>query len=217
MKKTTPRRGHGPVFWQRRAALRALCLLAVCLLATGCAAPAPDAAPSHSLASSSESAPAADADAPLPLLGAFSTSTLDGQAADESLFEGKKVIMLNFWATFCGPCIREMPALGELAAEYADRDVLIVGIPTDVLDQDGEVDSTLLADALDIVEETGADYPHLLPCPEMWGILQQITGVPTTVFVDAEGCQIGYAYVGAMEKEDWAAILDGLLTEADAA
>ncbi len=196
-----------------RAGLALALVLLLCL--TGCtAAPkAPDAASSGATTNDGPGDQTADQGSDDPILPAFNTQTLDGEAADESLFDGYQVIMLNFWATFCGPCIREMPALGELADEYADKGVLIVGVPTDLVGQDGQVVDSLLASALEIRSTTGADYPHLFPSVDMQPLLQQIYAVPTTVFLDSEGRQLGEGYVGAKEKEDWAALLDSFLAE----
>ena len=83
--------------------------------------------------------------------------TLDGTPVTENVFSGSRVVMVNVWATFCGPCINEMPELGRLASEYAPEDLKIIGLVGDVYNR------TDLAKALSIIEETGADYLHLLP------------------------------------------------------
>ncbi len=70
---------------------------------------------------------------------------------------------------------------------------------------------TQIQTAQDIVAATHADYLHLLPSDELAGILYQTTSVPTTFFVDQNGVQVGYAYVGSLEKADWAAIIDDKL------
>ncbi len=119
--------------------------------------------------------------------------------------------MVNIWATYCGPCLEEMPDLGELAAEYSDKGVQIVGLVSDVLDYDGNLSETQIQTAQDIVAATHADYLHLLPSDDLAGILYQTTSVPTTFFVDQNGVQMGYAYVGSLEKADWAAIIDDML------
>ena len=75
------------------------------------------------------------------VFGTFSAKDLDGNEVTQEIFASNKLTMVNIWATFCGPCINEMPDLGELAAEYADKGVGIVGIPLDVTDEKGNIDS----------------------------------------------------------------------------
>ncbi len=67
------------------------------------------------------------------ILSSFSATDLDGNAVDESIFSSSKLTMVNIWATFCGPCIGEMPDLGLLNEEYASEGFQVVGIVADVL------------------------------------------------------------------------------------
>ena len=145
------------------------------------------------------------------ILSSFSTTDLDGNAVDQSVFSGHKLTMVNVWATFCGPCISEMPDLGKLAAEYADKDMQIVGLVSDVMDAEGNLADEQLQLARDIVGETGADYLHIVPSEGLYGLLSQVSGVPTTLFVDSEGKQVGKAYIGANDLEGWKAVADELL------
>jgi thiol-disulfide isomerase/thioredoxin len=145
------------------------------------------------------------------ILSDFSTTDLDGNAADESIFAEYKLTMVNIWATFCGPCISEMPELGELASEYADKGMRVVGLVTDVMDSEGALDEAQLQLARDIVSETGADYLHIVPGEGLYGLLSQVSGVPTTLFVDSQGKQVGTAYVGANDLDGWKTIADELL------
>ena len=67
--------------------------------------------------------------------------------------------------------------------------------------------------ARDIVEQTGASYLHLLPSEDLYGVLGQISAVPTTFFVDSEGKQVGSAIVSAQSKDKWVQTIDAMLTE----
>ena len=87
----------------------------------------------------------------------------------------------------------------------------IIGLVSDTLDMDGELDDTQVETAADIVSETGADYLHLLPSPDLFGLLGQISSVPTTFFVNSKGEQVGSTYLGAKDKEDWTAIIEQTL------
>lgn len=150
------------------------------------------------------------------VLSVFSTTDLEGNTLDQSILADYDLTMVNVWATFCGPCINEMPDLGELAAEYADKGVQIIGLVSDTMDSDGTISDSQVETAKEIVAETGADYRHLLPSDDLLGILSQIYAVPTTFFVDSEGVQVGDAIVTAQSKEKWIETIDGMLAEVQA-
>ena len=141
--------------------------------------------------------------------GIFQTMQMtdfDGNEVDKSLFEGHRLTMVNIWATFCNPCLSEMPELGELAAEYAKEEggVQIIGICTDITDLSGNTTQEAVDGAKQIVEMTGAGYPHLIPNDEFMAFLmQEVPGVPTTFFVDENGEVIGDEVVGAKSKDAW--------------
>ena len=147
------------------------------------------------------------------LLSSFSTTDLEGNSIDQSILEGYDLTMVNVWATYCTPCLQEMPDLGELASEYEDKGVQILGLVSDVLNSYGTISDSQVETAQEIVEETGASYQHLLPSADLLGLLSQIYGVPTTFFVDSAGNQVGYAYVTAMEREQFVEIIDAALAE----
>lgn len=142
------------------------------------------------------------------LLSSFAAETLDGEQVDESIFEGKKVTMVNIWATFCGPCIREMPDLQRLHEDYADKGFQVVGIVCDVY---GE---TNLETAKDIVKDTGVKYVSLLPSASLnEAKLKDVTSVPETFFVDETGAVIAGPYIGSNSYENWAKIVEDVLAK----
>lgn len=147
------------------------------------------------------------------ILSDFTATDLAGNSVDASIFADYDLTMVNVWATYCGPCLREMPDLGELADEYEDRGVRVVGLVIDTLNADGSINPEQVETARAIVDSTGADYLHILPSADLMGVVYQISSVPTTFFVDSTGAQVGSAYLGSKDKEDWAAIIDALLPE----
>ena len=139
------------------------------------------------------------------LFGIFDAKTLDGENVTEDVFAEADLTMVNIWGTFCGPCINEMPDLGEIAHEYEDKGFQIVGMLCDVTEPGDET-------ALQIVEETKADYMHIVASEDLQdGILQYVTGVPTTFFVDKNGNMVGEAQVGARDKASWEVLINNLL------
>lgn len=148
-------------------------------------------------------------------LASFAATTLDGKSVDESLFSGYDLTMVNVWATYCGPCLREMPELGELSGEYADKGVQIVGIVSDLQpNQDWGFSEKALANASALVQQTGASYIHLLPSQDLYtALLGDVYAVPTTVFVDKDGKVVGDPVVGGHSKADWVKIIESHLSE----
>lgn len=143
----------------------------------------------------------------------FSTTDLEGNAVDQSILEGYDLTLVNVWATYCTPCLEEMPDLGALAAEYEEKGVQVLGLVSDALNSDGTVSDSQVELAQEIVAETGADYQHLIPSADMFGLLSQIYGVPTTFFVDSVGYQVGYAYVTALSRDQFVTIIEDALAE----
>ncbi len=148
------------------------------------------------------------------ILSTFTSTAIDGNPVDAAIFSGSKLTMVNIWATFCTPCIEEMPDLGKLNTQYADKGFQIVGIIADAADGDGAIIENMVDLAREIVDATGADYLHILPSADINRLLLgNVTAVPTTIFVDDGGKQIGEAYVGSRTGDEWASIIDNLLKE----
>ena len=146
---------------------------------------------------------------PEQILGSLVTRDIYGNAVDASLIAGKKLVMVNVWATYCGPCLDEMEGLGNLAREMADKDMLLIGLVTDCSNGDFTANEKQTAAARVLAEERKADYPHLLPNLEMYrNVLAYITAVPTTFFLDGEGRMVGKAYTGSRSESDWKAIIE---------
>ena len=142
----------------------------------------------------------------------FTTIDLDGKKVTEDIFKGKKLTMINIWATFCGPCIGEMPDLELISQEYADKDFQIIGIVCDVNYVADGYDKDLYESALSIVEMTGVTYRNLLPSESLDIIkLGEVYSVPETLFVNDKGEIVGTNYIGSRSAEDWKAIIDNIM------
>ena len=151
--------------------------------------------------------------------GSFSKFTaidLDGNKVTEDIFKGKKLTMINIWATFCRPCIGEMPDLELLNKEYADKDFQVIGIICDVNYSGDGYDPSLYQSALDIVEMTGVTYTNFLPSKSLDKIkLSEVYTVPETIFVDEDGNIVGESYVGSRVYEGWKEVVDNILKTMD--
>jgi len=141
----------------------------------------------------------------------FASTDLNGKIVTDEIFADNKITMLNIWATFCSPCIREMPELAKLSEENK-KNVQVIGIPSDIIDSYGNILDKEKSDAEVIINWANANYVNIIPNTVMMNtFLRNIRAVPTTIFVDSDGNQIGDIYEGAKSQSDWQEIIDNLL------
>jgi peroxiredoxin len=124
----------------------------------------------------------------------FSLQGLDGEAVRLSQFRGR-VVLLNFWATWCGPCRLEMPAIQD---RYNDGGFEVLAINFD----------ETAAQIVPFVAELGLTFPVLLDPGGRVQELYRIRGYPTSFLVDANGI-IRFFHIGEMTPE----ILDHYLAQ----
>ena len=128
---------------------------------------------------------------PAPEILALETEDLDGNAVTLSdVLAGHKVTMVNLWATWCEPCVSELPELQELCESFEAKDCQIIGICMDS-HPGGDV-----TEAKAILAEAGVTYLNLRAPKEEIELLQ-ITTFPTTYFVDSEGKLLTMPFEGA--------------------
>jgi thiol-disulfide isomerase/thioredoxin len=102
-----------------------------------------------------------------------------------------QVVLINYWATWCGPCREETPGLARMARELGPEDFAVVGVS---LDEGGR------EKVQRFVDEFHLSYPVAFPGP-MSQMSQGMEGVPTTILVDRKG-RVAKTYVGAVGEED---------------
>lgn len=140
------------------------------------------------------------------VVSGFSTTDLDGNTVDSSILSQSKLTVLNVWATYCTPCVNEMPDLESLSQNYKDKGVQVIGLVADVFD-----DEQKKAEAKEILSATGATFTNLLPDQVLDDtLLYDITGTPTTLFLDSEG-KVLKIVEGTRDLEALSDIVDELL------
>lgn len=143
-----------------------------------------------------------------PSFSNFKAADIDGNEVDQSIFANSGLTMVNVWGTFCGPCIKEMPELGEISKEYDGKDFQIVGIVVDSLNQDMSVSKDIVDTAKDIIDKTKADYLHLIPSEDLlYAGIGSVRTIPFTFFVDKNGEIVGKTISGAKSKSAWEKII----------
>ena len=169
----------------------------------------PESSPESSPESGPEDSPESDAEEEVFVLS-FDANTIDGRIFSSNQFSESKVTMINVWATYCNPCLAEMPDLGDIAESYDKADFQLIGIISDVSEDAPQAD---IDNAKDLIAQTEADYPHLLLNESLYNnLVGGITSVPTTFFVNAKGEMLGYV-VGANDEDTWEEIIDDLLAK----
>ncbi|NOX30524.1 MAG: TlpA family protein disulfide reductase [Actinobacteria bacterium] len=115
--------------------------------------------------------------------------SLDGSTLDFAQYNGTPVI-LNFFASWCGPCRAEMPVLDALHHEW-DGDVVVVGL--------NSVEGAEAAQSL--IDDTGVTFPAALDVDAVLLERYEAIGMPTTVFIDGNGNVLD-TWVGELTEAD---------------
>ncbi|HUN72341.1 MAG TPA: TlpA disulfide reductase family protein [Steroidobacteraceae bacterium] len=116
---------------------------------------------------------AAAADVPAP---AFTLQSVDGKTVSLAQYKGD-VVMINFWASWCGPCRQEMPLLDDIYKQYKDMGFVLLGVN---VEPDAHNANAWLS-------KTPVSYPILYDPKSQVSQLYSVQAMPTTVIVDRQG------------------------------
>ena len=141
-------------------------------------------------------------------LSNLQTMDIDGKEFSGKDFSDYDLTMVNVFATWCSPCVQEIPDLAEIQKEMKGKGVNIIGVVTDTVDQTGENQEALEKAKL-IRERSKAEYPFLIPDKSNFnGRLSGIQAFPETFFVDKKGQIVGETYSGSHNKKAWLEIIE---------
>lgn len=135
----------------------------------------------------------------------FTLDLLTGDQVALSELRGK-VVVVNFWATWCLPCRVETPALEKAYEQYKDSGLVILGVNLTNQDSISEVEA--------FVQEFALTYPVLLDRDGAVSYLYQIQGLPTTFFINREGIIRTVLVGGPMSETFIRSKIEALLREA---
>lgn len=131
----------------------------------------------------------------------FTLETLDGKSLSLSSLRGKAVLV-NFWATWCGPCKIETPWLVDLRNQYNAKGFEILGVSTDDIDRsDPKAFGQEKKEITDFVDRMHMPYPVLIDGDSLSKPYGGLDAMPTSIFVDREG-KIVAATMGITSKDD---------------
>jgi peroxiredoxin len=140
-----------------------------------------------------------------PLAPDFSLTDLSGRKLTLADYRGK-VVMLNFWATWCGPCREEIPGLVDLQSKYRDRGLVLIGIS---MDDDP-------APVREFYDRYRMNYPVAMGNDALTERFGGIVGLPTTFLIQRDG-HIYARQMGAEDAEAFEDAIQKLLGEPGAA
>jgi thiol-disulfide isomerase/thioredoxin len=141
--------------------------------------------------------------ADLPLLGlapAWQMKDLSGNVVSSEQFKGK-IVIVDFWATWCGPCKMEIPGYIEMTKKYGAEGLVIVGVSVDQAGPDV---------VKEFVAKNGMNYPVVMFDENVMAAFGGIEAIPTTFLIDRAG-QVRNRKVGAEPTAEYEAKVLALL------
>jgi peroxiredoxin len=186
----------------RQRTIRGILAGGTALVLAGVQAPLTGCDSGQGSADAAQPAPAPQAATEHPMAPAFQLEAIAGGTVDLKSLKGK-VVMLDFWATWCGPCRASIPHLNELYAEHREAGLEILGISVDQAGPDAVRAFT---------KRQKMDYPLVMANSDIVRAYGGITSIPTAFLIDREG-RVRQKYVGLRPKSAYEQDILKLLRE----
>ncbi|WP_298820406.1 J domain-containing protein [Chloroflexus sp.] len=130
----------------------------------------------------------------------FSAQELRGGTIELAQYRGK-VVLINFWGTWCEPCKRELPALQQAYEQFSDQGLMIIGVN---LTDDEQMQGQTIEDVAAFLAQYGVTYPIALDLDGKITEAYRVFPLPTSFFITTDG-QIRYVHIGELTLTDIAA------------
>jgi thiol-disulfide isomerase/thioredoxin len=134
----------------------------------------------------------------------FSAQTVNSEFVNFSALMGKHVTVIDFWASWCKPCLKAMPQLNSIDDDYAGKGVKVIGINTD--------GPRSLSKVKPIINTLGINYPILLDLNGQLVNDFNVSALPFLIILDHEG-KVVYQHEGYVrgDEREWEAKINELL------
>lgn len=151
--------------------------------------------------------------------GPFEAENLRGDApVTDAVFAEADVTIVNLWATWCGPCVQEMPDLAKLS-EMSEGRVQVISVLLDAFVYENSAvksDEDAIATMHALLDQCEATFPALFPDDAFFIPLSSVVqAIPTSFIIDSEGYLMG-TYVGSRSAEQWLSVAEEALAIIDA-
>ena len=143
-----------------------------------------------------------------PVVFTYECTDMNGETVKVAdLCADYKLTLVNFWATWCGPCVSEMPHLESLYQEQQSNGIGVIGI---------WLDPENPADCEKVLSGAGITYP-VLKFDAAMAELIDLSAIPVSIFLDSEGNMVGDPVVGARDARKWISEIADRLSMLEAA
>jgi thiol-disulfide isomerase/thioredoxin len=141
------------------------------------------------------------------------TTDLNGATVTSDSFSQNKLTILNIWATWCAPCVKELPELQKISSAFADQKVQIVGVLQDGVTELGAPHEETIGNALALLKDANADYTVILPDETLKSeFISKMQYFPTTFFIDSKGTVV-HTVVGSQNFKGWSDEINTVLSK----
>jgi thiol-disulfide isomerase/thioredoxin len=143
----------------------------------------------------------------------INTTDLYGTKITSKSLSENNLTVLNIWATWCPPCIQELPELQKISDAFAEQDVQVIGVLQDGVTELGVPNKKTIKNALKLLENANASYTVIIPDETlMREFINTMRYFPTTFFIDSGGTVI-HTVIGSNNFDGWSNVINEILKQ----